>query len=112
LFSALAGEQHRTLGQIQIVDGQADRFRDPGAGAVQQFQQRAIPDGERGFVQTGGVEQPFDLVHADGLRESPRRRWRMDAVRDVGRQQPRTANRCSPRTATTAARGPMNADKR
>ena len=62
LLAALARQQHRASVQVEIVDVEADRLRDPRTGAVEQLDQRAVAHRQRRLVDSRRIDQPLDLV--------------------------------------------------
>ena len=104
LLAALAGQPHRRLPAVEVVDGQPDRLGDARAGAVEQLQQRPVAQPARPLDRAGRLDQRHHRLHrappwaAAGPASAAAPRAATSSVTSPSS----SANRCSPRTATTA----------
>ena len=88
LLATLAGQQHRPCRGVHIVEVEADRLGDAGAGRIQQLQQRPVAQRQRPVgvaVPARGLEQRQHLVERQALGQAPTRRRRLDLTGDVDR---------------------------
>jgi hypothetical protein len=81
-------EQHRPRVQVQVIDVEADCLADPGAGAVEQLEERPVTGGDRRPVEAGRLDDRDDVVDRQGPWQPPRRSRRPDRGRRVGNSQP------------------------
>ena len=70
--------------QGDVVDVQAHGFADAGAGGIEELQQRPVAQAG-GRVGAGRLEDPGDLVDADGLGQPFAGHRRVDVAGGVGR---------------------------
>ena len=90
VLAALADQPHqRVRAQLQLVDVEAGRLGDARPGAVEELEQRPVPQqpGVRGQVigtRAGRVEQALHLRQGDRLGQPPGRRRRRDLASRVG----------------------------
>ena len=72
LLVALAEQAHDLVGAVvadQVVDVERDGLGDPGAGRVEQLEQRLVAQRGR-LVAVGRREQPLDLLDRERLRKA------------------------------------------
>jgi hypothetical protein len=67
-------QQHRAALQVEVVDVEPDRLTDPGAGAVEELEQRLVTRGFGGAVETGRFDEREHVVERQRARQSARRR--------------------------------------
>ena len=103
LLAALAGQPHGRLAAVEVVDGETDGLGDAGPGAVQQLQQRAVA--QPAGPSTAPAASISATTDSTGTALGSRRAGvggRTSCATSSGTRPSSRANRCSPRTATTA----------
>src|SRR5699024_3474896 len=83
LLTPLSEQAQRAGIQVNVVEREADRLADPGAGSVQDLHERLVPQPEGLGGGGRAVDEALDLVDRNGFREAFLRTRGLDPRRRV-----------------------------